>query len=448
LVLNKSHQNFLIEKTYLYGKMYNPSISSLIAEKLLLHTGKENTMSSNPTDWQRRHMSPEISLPAQARNRHPQEQHHSLVASSKTDDVSATQLPWWRSHFIGYPASVLLVSIATLLSYMLKSFASAPYFLGQPFVFVTATIALFWGIFPVLFAIVLEYIAIDMFLVFPLRVFIIEGWRDVITFGPFALAQLAIALLTIQGESRRRHLLKAKKDVEAEARELERANLFKSLFLSIASHELKTPITAIRAQAQLALRRSAKRQQTVPEQLPWSTYMEKIEAETHRLQTLVNDLLDLGSIDSGKMPLQFAECDLSKLCQKVVEDQQALSGRSIDLATPANPILLQVDHGRLAQVIINLVTNAVKYSPENMPIQVTTGQNQTYAIVQVHNDGSVIPQEHQEHIFEPFYRLPSNEQGSGLGLAISKEIVERHGGHIWVESSEEKGTTFFVELPD
>lgn len=404
-------------------------------------------MSSNPTNWQRRHMNSQISLPTQARDRHPQQQHHSTVAKSKTNEASATQLPWWRSHFIGYPASMLLVGIAALLSYILKSFASAPYFLEQPFVFVTAAIALFWGIGPVLFAIVLEYIAIDIFLVSPLRAFVIEGWGDVITFGPFVLAQLVIALLTIQGESHRRHLLKAKKDIEAEAQELERANRFKSLFLSIASHELKTPITAIRAQAQLALRRSARLQQTEPERSPWSTPMEKIEEETHRLQILVNDLLDLGSIDSGKMPLQFAEYDLGKLCQKVVEDQQALSGRRIDLETPANPLLLQVDQGRLTQVIINLVTNAVKYSPEHMPIQVTVGESETYAIVQVHNDGSVIPQEYQEHIFEPFYRLPSKEQGTGLGLAISQEIVERHCGQIWVESSEEKGTTFFVKLP-
>jgi signal transduction histidine kinase len=262
------------------------------------------------------------------------------------------------------------------------------------------------------------------------------------------LAQLVIALLTIQGESRRRHLLQAKKEAEAEAQELERANRFKSLFLSIASHELKTPITSIRAQAQLALRRSARQQQTASERQPWATYMEKIEAETHRLQTLVNDLLDLGSIDSGKMALEFTECDLGKLCQKVVEDQEALSGRHIDLELPVNPVLLQADHERLTQVLVNLVSNAVKYSPENQPIKVTVVESQTHAVVQVHNGGSVIPQEFQKQIFEPFFRLPSDKQGSGLGLAISKEIVERHGGHIWVESSEEKGTTFFLELPD
>ena len=404
-------------------------------------------MNANPTDWQRRHMSPQISQQAQAGDRHPQEQHSRIAQRRKTSHSSAAQLPWWRSHFIGYPVSILLVAMALLLSYLLKSFASAPYFLGQPFVFATVAIALLWGTGPALFAIVLEYFAVDSFIVSPFRVFDIGGWDDMVTFGPFVLAQLMIAFLTIKGESHRRHLLQAKKDVEAESQEIERANRFKSLFLSIASHELKTPITAIRAQAQLALRRSARSQQTASERPSLSMHLEKIEAETHRLHTLVNDLLDLGSIDSGKMPLQFAPCDLRKLCQKVIEDQQALSGRRIDLEAPPNPIILQADGGRLTQVIINLVTNAIKYSPENMPVQVYIGQNQAYAIVQVHNDSSVIPQEHQEHIFEPFYRLPSNQQGSGLGLAISKEIIERHRGHIWVESSEEKGTTFFAELP-
>ena len=145
--------------------------------------------------------------------------------------------------------------------------------------------------------------------------------------------------------------------------------------------------------------------------------------------------------------MQFTECDLGNLCRKVVEDQQALSGRRIDLEIPPDPLLLQADDRRLTQVIINLVTNAVKYSPENRFIQVTVRENQTYVTLQVHNDGSVIPQEYQQHIFEPFYRLPSNEQGWGLGLPICKEIVEGHSGRIRVESSEEKGTTFFVELP-
>jgi len=102
-------------------------------------------------------------------------------------------------------------------------------------------------------------------------------------------------------------------------------------------------------------------------------------------------------------------------------------------------------------VIINLVTNAVKYSPENTIIRVCASLESPHVILTVHNDGPAIPQEQQIHIFEPFYRTPEAElssiQGWGLGLSISKEIVEQHGGQIWVESFEEKGTTFFVRLP-
>jgi signal transduction histidine kinase len=408
---------------------------------------EENRMNANSANWQRRPISQYSSREMQISEKHSQKSQHSTFDSTECKHSSVTYHPWWRSHLIGYPASILLIAVAALISYMLKEFASAPYFLGQPFVFATVAIAILWGLGPVLFAIVLEYIAVDTFIISPLRIFIFEGWGDIITFGPFVLAQLMIAFLAIQGESRRHHLLKAKRQAEAEAQELERANRFKSLFLSVASHELKTPITAIRAQAQLALRRAARAQQTASEGSPISLHLEKIEAETRRLHALVNDLLDLGSIDSGKISLQFAQCDLGGLCQKVIEDQQALSGRRIDLDTPVDPILLQADGGRLTQVIVNLITNAVKYSPETLPIQVFVKQTQTHAILQVHNDGSVIPQEYQEHIFEPFYRLPSNKQGWGLGLPICKEIVERHNGHIWVESSDEQGTTFFVELP-
>ncbi len=470
-------------------------------------------MSDSPVDWQSGRMSSQSSLHAQTGGQHSQEPRSSVREKGKIADTSVVRLPWWRSHLLGYPMSILLVSAATVLSYLLKSFSSAPYFLGQPFFFATVAIALLWGVGPVLFTIMFEYFAVDTFLVSPFHFFEFGGWGDLVTFGPFILAQSLIAYLAIQGESRRRHLLEAKKAVEEEARELDRANRFKSLFLSIASHELKTPITAIKAQTQLALRRAARASQTVAEQpsfssylekieaetrrlhvlvddLPdpgsidsgtsnrlktsiaainvqvqlalrrsvkvlqtvaeqpsFSPYLEKIEAETRRLHVLVDDLRDLGSIDSGKISLQFAQCDLASICQKVVEDQQALSGRRIDLDIPSDPVLLQADAKRLTQVVINLVTNAVKYSPENNLIQVYVGRNKTHAMLRVHNDGLVIPAQYQEHIFEPFYRVPSNKQGWGLGLPICKEIVERHSGRIWVESSEAEGTTFFVEFP-
>src|SRR6185312_12144647 len=122
-----------------------------------------------------------------------------------------------------------------------------------------------------------------------------------------------------------------------------------------------------------------------------------------------------------------------------------------DIQLPPTPVMLNADCERLGQVIINLLTNAMKYSPEVSPIRIAISQSDRAVTIQVHNEGQAIPTQQHEHLFEPFYRTPeahaSPEEGSGLGLAISKEIVERHQGRIWVESSDQEGTTFFVQLP-
>jgi signal transduction histidine kinase len=114
--------------------------------------------------------------------------------------------------------------------------------------------------------------------------------------------------------------------------------------------------------------------------------------------------------------------------------------------------VVQIDEERIAQVIINLVSNALKYSPAGTVIRVEVSQRSGEAILAVHNDdGPVLSKEQQKTIFEPFSRGPEAQSsaisGWGLGLAICKEIVERHGGRLWVESSEEMGTTFFATLP-
>jgi signal transduction histidine kinase len=232
---------------------------------------------------------------------------------------------------------------------------------------------------------------------------------------------------------------------------LREANRLKNLCISQASHELKTPITSIRCQTQLILRRLAQSQQVVPDQLSLPTYLEKIEEQTHRLQALIENLLDGNYYNSDKTPLQITQCNFGNLCCEILEDQRAFSDREIELDLPVAPLVLSGDSRRLAQVIINLVGNALKYSLENTVIRVCASQEPGYLILTVHNDGPAIQEAQQKYIFEPFYRTLEAEcsgiQGLGLGLSISKEIVERHAGQIWVESSEEKGTTFFVRLP-
>ena len=135
----------------------------------------------------------------------------------------------------------------------------------------------------------------------------------------------------------------------------------------------------------------------------------------------------------------------------MIEDQQLLSHRDIRLTVASDKMLLLVDCDRIAQVMVNLVSNALKYSPEGTPVEVDIDSQQGNALIQVHDHGKGISKDQQEHIFETFYRTPDAQSsakfGLGLGLAISKDIVERHGGRIWCESQVGKGSIFFVDLP-
>lgn len=206
-------------------------------------------------------------------------------------------------------------------------------------------------------------------------------------------------------------------------------------YLSLASHELKTPITIIRAYAQLVLHSLSKQSERSADPTTFLSTIEKIVEQTGRLNTLVDDLLDPQIILTKKMKLCPMWCDLGEVCRAVVEDQRILTGRLIELVVPATPILLEADRDRISQVVINLVSNAVKYSPEDSSVQVSVSQHTGEALIQVYDAGPGIPLDQRTRIFETFYRAPTTDgpskQGLGLGLTICKEIVEWHGGRIW-----------------
>jgi signal transduction histidine kinase len=404
----------------------------------------------------------------------PQEQPYQ--ASSQQDGEEerslVMKLSWWRSPLFGYLLCPFLISIAAVADLIMRWFGLNMYTTDGPFYLATVLIAWLWGVGPALLGIVLGFLVLDTVIVPPHGVFTFNGWGDVGIYLPFITTQLLVVLITAEREKARQRSFVAEQKVQGRAQELAEVNQalaqnnqhleqlnshlaevnqLKDYFLSQASHELKTPITTIRGHTQLILRRLARPQKAVTEQLSLPPYLERIEEQTHRLQVLIEDLLDISSLNAGKIPLRLTQCNIGNLCRKVIEDQQALSNRHIELVLPPEPLTLQADSQRLTQVIINLVSNAVKYSPEDSVVRVCVSQDSSHLILTIHNDGRAISPEQQIHIFEPFYRAPEVEfssiQGSGLGLAISKEIVERHEGQIWVESSEEKGITFFVELP-
>ncbi len=373
-------------------------------------------------------------------------------------------IPTWRRPIVGYTATIPITAFDVVSTLTLQHMLGHVYFPGA-FSFLTITIvALIWGVGPSLFAILLCMLALDYFIIPPIGQFAFHDIIGTLQLIPFFLTGLVISLITAQRERARLRSLAAEQDLQSYADELETTNThleavnrqlkdtdqLKDRFLSIASHELKTPITSIRGQAQLALRRLAKQKMKTQELNEMHSTLEKINEQTTRLTTLVDELLDVSSIRSGKIQLHKRECELVDLCRGIVEDQHLLTGRSISLETDT-PILVVADCERIAQVVVNLVSNAVKYSPEHSPVEVRISKHEAMAHIEVQDHGKGIRKEQQEHIFDTFYRTPdaqaSSKFGLGLGLSICKDIVERHGGRIWCESAPGKGSTFLVDLP-
>jgi signal transduction histidine kinase len=323
-------------------------------------------------------------------------------------------------------------------------------------------VALIWGVGPGLFATILSCITLFYIDLFPNGEVGFSppyyNWEIVFPVSLFALTGLIVVILIGQRERARKKALEAERIAATHAtnlastnQQLVRANQLKDLFVSITSHELKTPITTIRGQAQLSLRRLKKYAATSPELEGLREAFVRVDEQTGRLTNLLNELLDLTSLRSGKQPLVKKPCDLNAICSRVVEEQRMISERTIELKLAAEPAVLQGDEGRLCQVVNNLVNNALKYSAPESAVKVQVERQAEHVCFSVQDSGQGIDAEHLESIFQPFYRTSdaraSTVSGTGLGLAICKDIVEQHGGHIWCESSVGVGSTFFVEFP-
>jgi signal transduction histidine kinase len=363
-------------------------------------------------------------------------------------------LPWWRQPFFGYPVGLFLVIVMVLANFLVKQM----HFLWTPFCLVTVIVGFVWGVSPALVTMVLGFLAFNFFIVPQYGLLTAGAWNDVRVFGPFVLVQFAIALLAAHNAVQQRRILVAKQEIgtyvqelAAANQQLERANHLKDYFMTRAAHELRTPVTTILGESQLALRRLNKIKEAATEMLVWRNHFEKIEERTRHLNVFIEELIDISSFRSEGMQLRIGTCNFERLCQEAIEHLCSCSECSIGWTLPSVPIILQADCERLSHVVLNIVNNALQYSAENTVVNVCIYATPSAAILQVHNEGPALSDEEQEHLFDPFYRSPYAEtrfrEGWGLGLTISKEIVERHGGHIWVESSEGNGITFFVQIP-
>ena len=229
----------------------------------------------------------------------------------------------------------------------------------------------------------------------------------------------------------------------------------KSTFVSIISHELKTPVALIKGYAQTLARPDATWD---PETARQS--LQIIEEEADRLEALINNLLDVSRIQAGDLRLELSDVDMRRLLERVAQDYRTQTERhQIELDLPDDLPMIVGDEERLRQVFTNLIGNAIKYSPDGGLIRIgawvenreTEGKIQPRLVIYVADQGVGIPEEELPKIFDRFYRVDSGLRrrtaGVGLGLFLVNAIVEAHHGEIWVRSELHKGTTFSVALP-
>ena len=231
------------------------------------------------------------------------------------------------------------------------------------------------------------------------------------------------------------------------SRELDRLrklDTMKSEFVANVSHELKTPLTSIKAYTEALL--------DMAQEERMKSFLKVIDEESDRLLFLINDLLNVSRIQSGKMKLNFELLPPRVIVDDILSISKVQSEKHTIVLQMADDLpRTMLDREKMKEVMINLLSNAIKYSPKGGNVWIRMGYDASNLMIEVQDEGMGISKENQAKLFQAFSRVDSSHTaeilGTGLGLVISKAIVEHHGGRIWLESEPGRGTTFFVLIP-
>ena len=239
------------------------------------------------------------------------------------------------------------------------------------------------------------------------------------------------------------------RDLTGALKEVKIINKRKTDFISSVSHELRTPLTSIKGYASILL---TGKLGAVPPDI--KERLDKINRHSDELVHMVNDLLDIARIESGKISMNKQQLNLKEIVEKVSDLLSVqFKEKNIDFSSsiPGDARAVFADRSQIERVFINIIGNAIKFTPEKGKISVNAHKAQTGIQVDITDTGYGIPAEAQEAIFEEFYRVdnPINQvaKGTGLGLALVKHIIDAHGGKIWVKSALAVGSTFSFNLP-
>jgi signal transduction histidine kinase len=242
-------------------------------------------------------------------------------------------------------------------------------------------------------------------------------------------------------------LVSIQRELAKKNAELERLNQEKNQFLGMAAHDLRNPLHNI-----LSASEYLAEQNPITLGDEYKQFLEVIQTASQFMANLVDDLLDVAKIESGKLNLDYTPVNLPDLLQKNIRRNQLLAAQKdirIELQAEALPAAL-LDAPKMEQILNNLLGNAIKFSQKNSTIKVNLALQSPNFVLSVQDEGPGIPEHIRRNLFKTFQRGQPGTQGEksiGLGLVIVRRIVEGHGGNIWLESVEGRGTTFFVSMP-
>ncbi|MFL6499963.1 MAG: ATP-binding protein [Candidatus Udaeobacter sp.] len=290
---------------------------------------------------------------------------------------------------------------------------------------------------PVLLVAALSAISWNFLFIPPLFTFHIEKVEDALTFAAYFIIAITVGGLTAQ--------LKAREHLAAQVQVAQESERLRKTLLDCVSHELKTPLAAIGAASQELSRQTA----SVQDSQILKELADEIRDGSHRLNRVVNNLLDMNRLESGVIRPKREWCEVRELLQSAVDtEQESLNGRDIRLDVPDEIPLALVDHALIEQAVAKLLANAGSHTAPNLPIEIDAEYTNENLLISVSDRGPGIPPETTERLFEKFYRGDDRKTGGlGLGLSIARGLIEAHGGKLTVENRDGGGARFVIRLP-
>jgi len=346
------------------------------------------------------------------------------------------------------------VAVITAIIFALKPYVPV---LGLSVLYVLAVlpVAVVWGLPYAVAVSIASMLAFNFFFLPPVHTLTIADSSNWFALGVFVVTAAVVSELASRSRRRAEEaaahaeaataLLEERERLAQEALEAEalrRADVIKTALLRAVSHDLRTPLMAISTSAGALARRDLSIDDADRAEL-----LATILAASDRLEHLVANLLDLSRLQAGAAQPEPEVHELDDLVVRAL-DELGADGRRVDVSLPDESVTVSVDAQQIQRVLVNVLENALKYSPPDEPVHVHVTGTQSEAIVRVVDRGPGVATADRERIFEPFHRSSrSDAAGAGLGLAIARGFTEANGGRLWVESLEGQGAAFVLALP-